>query len=98
MQSLHFIIDILLLQSQEPFPLPFFYAPCREALLKGRLSKVDLLVLTGLNQLLFINKHYLLFTKTNYLIEEVNCNERSPSVSVPCSLNLVIVGAVQMAQ
>jgi len=39
---------------------------------------VDLLPLTSLDQLLLI-------MKTSLLNEEANCNEPSPSVSVPCS-------------
>jgi hypothetical protein len=50
----------------------------RESLLRGRLSTVDLLVLTSLDQ--FFD---LLFYKTSYLNEEVNCTEPSLSVSVP---------------
>ncbi len=48
--------------------------------LRGRLSTVDLLVLTCLDQLLFILK--ILFNKTSYLYEEVNRTEPSPSVSI----------------
>jgi hypothetical protein len=50
----------------------------------GRLSAVDLLVLTSLDQLLLTLA--ILFTflnKTIYLNEEVNCSKPSPSVSVP---------------
>jgi len=50
---------------------------------RGRLSTVDLLVLTSLDKLLFILKYYFPFYKTSYLNEEVNCTEPSPSVSVP---------------
>ncbi len=51
---------------------------------KGRLSTVDLLVLASLDQLIFYWKYYLLFYKTSYLNEEVNCTEpSSSSVSVP---------------
>jgi hypothetical protein len=30
-----------------------------------------------------------LFTKTTYIHEEVNCTDPSPSVSIPCFLNVV---------
>jgi hypothetical protein len=50
----------------------------------ARLSTVDLLVLTSLDQLHFIFKIFFsLCYKTNYLHEEVNCTETSSSVSVP---------------
>ncbi len=53
---------------------------------RGRLSTVDLLVLTSLDQLLFaVMIFFYLCYKTSYLNEEVNCTEPSPSVSVPCS-------------
>ncbi len=53
---------------------------------RGRLSTVDLLVPTSLDQLLFISK--ILFTfflkkKTIYPNEEVNCTEPSRSVILP---------------
>jgi hypothetical protein len=45
----------------------------------GRLSTVDLLVLTSLDQLLFILKIvFTFFYKTSYLNEEVNGIEPSP--------------------
>ncbi len=51
-----------------------------------RLSTVDLLVLTSLEQLIFIlefgNIMYL-FCKASYNNEEVNCTEPSPPVRVP---------------
>ncbi len=49
-----------------------------------RPSTVDLLVLTGLDQLLFYIEgiNYLCY-QTSDLNEEVNCTEPSPSVSVP---------------
>jgi hypothetical protein len=51
----------------------------REPLLK---EKVDLLVLTSLDQLLLILKN--VFNKTRYLYEEVNCTDPSPHpVRVP---------------
>ncbi len=49
----------------------------------GRISTVDLLVLTSLNELLFKLKLNFLFYKATYLNEEVNCTEPSPSVRVP---------------
>jgi hypothetical protein len=52
-----------------------FYA--REPLLKGKLSKFDLLVLNTLGQLLMIFRiSYITFYKTSYL-NEVNCTEPS---------------------
>jgi hypothetical protein len=48
--------------------------------IKGRLSTVDLLVLTNLDQVLF---RIEFFYETSYLIEEVICTETFPSVSVP---------------
>ncbi len=41
------------------------------------MSMVDLLVLTGFDQLLFKLKLNFLFYKTTYLNEEVNCTEPS---------------------
>jgi len=38
-----------------------FVPSSREVLLKGKLSTVDLIVLTGLDQLLFYWSYYLLF-------------------------------------
>jgi hypothetical protein len=57
-----------------------------EYLLKGRLSKVDLLVLTSSDQLLLLMKIFifLFFFQTSYLIEEVGRTELSLSVRVPC--------------
>jgi hypothetical protein len=52
----------------------------------GRLSTVDLLVLTSLDQLLLIVDIIYLLYKTSYFNEEVNCTEPSPSVSIPWSL------------
>jgi len=46
--------------------------------------RVDLLVLTSLDYLLFIwNILFTFFYKTSYLIAEVNCTDPSPSVSIP---------------
>ncbi len=53
--------------------------------LRGRLSTVDLLVLTNLVQLLWVQQTlFTFFCKTSYLNEEVNRTEPSPSVSVIC--------------
>jgi hypothetical protein len=50
-----------------------------EVLSRGRLSMVDLLVLTSLDQLLFkIENIIKLFYKTSCLNEEVNCTEPFP--------------------
>ncbi len=49
----------------------------------GRLTNVDLLVLTSVDQLPFQLKMLYFFYKTSYLNEEVNCTEASPSVSIP---------------
>jgi len=52
--------------------------------LKGRLSTVNFLVLTSLDQLIFIMKIFFTFVcKTSYLNKEVNRTEPFPSVSVP---------------
>jgi hypothetical protein len=50
-------------------------------IIQGRLSTVNLLVLTSLDQLVFILK--IFFYNTSYLNEEVTCTEPSASVSVP---------------
>ncbi len=52
--------------------------PKQEKLQRGKLSTVDLLVVTNLDHLIFILK--ILFTFF-YLNEEANCTERSPLVS-----------------
>jgi hypothetical protein len=49
---------------------------------RRRVSTVDLLVLTSLDQLLFW-KYFSPYYKTSYLNEEVDCTEPSPSLSVP---------------
>ncbi len=51
---------------------------------RGRLSTVDLLLLTGLDRLLFLVKMVYLHYKTSYFNEEVTCTEPSSLVSVPC--------------
>ncbi len=60
----------------------FWHRKNREVLLRGRLSTVDLLVPTSLDQLLFILK-ILLTVLQSYLNEEVNRTEPSPSVRIP---------------
>jgi hypothetical protein len=51
---------------------------------RGRLSTVDLLVLTSLDWLLLtMQTLFTFFYKTSYLNEEVNGTEQSPSVSFP---------------
>jgi hypothetical protein len=58
-----------------------------KAYLRGRISTVDLLVLTSLDEVLFNLKLYFpFFTKTTYLNEEVNCTDPFPSVRLPCSM------------
>jgi hypothetical protein len=51
----------------------------------SRLGTVDLFVLASLGQLLLILKKRLFTYLKNYLSEEVNSTEPSPSVSVPCT-------------
>ncbi len=58
-----------------------------EYLRKGRISKVDLLVLTSSDQLLLLMRIFIFlffFLQTSYLIEEVGRTELSLSVRVPC--------------
>jgi hypothetical protein len=50
----------------------------------GRLSTIDLLVLTSSCQLLLILKVIPLFTKETALTRRSNVLKLSPSVSVPC--------------
>jgi hypothetical protein len=66
----------------------------------GRLSTVDLIVLTSLDQLLFILKLYFsIFAKKTYLNEEVNRTEPSNLVRVPCfQLSSAFAAAVQQAR
>jgi hypothetical protein len=45
---------------------------------RGRVRTVDLLVLTSLDQLIYIIKILFTFFKTSYLGEEVNCTEPRP--------------------
>jgi hypothetical protein len=53
--------------------------------LKERISTIDLLVLTGSDQLLLILKNIIfLLCKTSYLNEKENFREPSTSVMVPC--------------
>jgi hypothetical protein len=56
---------------------------CMEPLLRGRLSTIDLLVLTSLDQHFLILQEFLLFYKTTYLNVDVHHTEPSASVSVP---------------
>jgi hypothetical protein len=53
----------------------------------GRISTIDLLVLTSSDQLLLKQEHFFLFYKTRYLIKEVNHTEQSPSIRVPWMIN-----------
>jgi hypothetical protein len=66
-------------------PLTFhFTAFPKNIRLGGRLSTVDLLVLTILDQILFKLKIlFAFFCKTSYLKEKVSSTEPSPSVSFP---------------
>ncbi len=63
----------------------------REALLKGCLSTVDLLVLTLFRSAPF---YIYLFYKTSYFNEEVNCTEPSSLASVPCKNVQTVMPAV----
>jgi hypothetical protein len=56
----------------------------RNPYIQGKVSMVDLLVLTGSEQLLFKLKEY--FYKTIYLNEAVKCTEPSTSARVPCPI------------
>ncbi len=49
----------------------------------GRISTIDLLVLTNLDQLILVLNIFFLFYKTSYLNKEVNCTEPSTSERVP---------------
>ncbi len=53
---------------------------------RGRVSTVDLLVITASAEVLFMLKLYFSVLQTSYLNEEVNCVELSSSVSVSCLL------------
>ncbi len=62
--------------------------PTGKSFWRGRLSAVDLLVLTSLDQLfIYIENIINLFYKTSYLNEEVNCTEPFPLVSIPWILS-----------
>jgi len=50
---------------------------------RGRLSKVDLLVLTSLEELFYIENNGYVFNTTSYLNEEVSRTEASPLVNTP---------------
>jgi hypothetical protein len=51
------------------------------------LSKDDLLELTSLDKMLLIMQKIFDFSQKSYLIEEVDHNEPSPSVRIPCLLS-----------
>ncbi len=59
-----------------------FVVFCYEIRARGRLSTVDLLILSGLDQLLFILKTLFTFYKTSVPNEGVNRTETSLSFSV----------------
>ncbi len=66
-----------------------------QGILTGRISTINLLVLTSSNYLLLIVKmHIFLFLQTSYLNKEVNCTEpSSPLVSCPWSgIQLIVNG------
>jgi hypothetical protein len=50
---------------------------------RGRLSTVDLLVITSLDEHLYIENMIYFLNKTTNLNEEVNCTESSPLISIP---------------
>jgi ABC-type transport system involved in multi-copper enzyme maturation permease subunit len=55
----------------------------------GRISIIDLLVLTSLDQLpLILNLYIFIFYKTTYLNAEVKRTEPSPSASAPWFSNI----------
>ncbi len=55
----------------------------RKSCWRGRLSVVDRLILTRLDQLLLVFEYYLPFYQTSYLNEEVNCTKPSPQLVFP---------------
>jgi hypothetical protein len=62
-----------------PFSIPWFYPG--NPYWTGRLSTIDLLVLTSLGELILTLKlHIYIFTKPTYLNEEVKCTEPFRSV------------------
>jgi hypothetical protein len=65
---------------------------CREALRRGRISMVDLLVITSSDKLFFILKLY--FYKTACLNEKVKCTEPSPSVRIPWAMAAFPLGII----
>ncbi len=71
----------------------FCDALIRELLLKGKISTVDLLVLTSLDMLILYLKYYLPFFKTSYLNEEVNCTEPSLHLVFPALIFGQALGA-----
>ncbi len=74
--------------------------PSREVLLKGRLSTVDLLVLTTLDQLLFIlKKLFKFFTKQAILMRRSTVLSLPPSVSIPWSIRpLSLTGTEKLGE
>ncbi len=62
----------------------FSYLQPRNTDWRGRLSTVDLLVLTSLDKLLLKLKTLFTSYKMSWINEEVNCTEPSPSVCIPC--------------
>ncbi len=57
----------------------------RESLLKGRISSIDLLVLTSIDQLLLILKiFFFLIYQLSFLNKEVNGTKLSSTVRFPC--------------
>ncbi len=60
---------------------------------KGRISTVDLLVLTSSDHLILFQKYFFLYCKTSCINEEVNCTELSPWVIIPCSRYQKCLGA-----
>ncbi len=68
--------------------LSFLSVGPRNPYWSGRISRVDLLVLTNLDQLIFIlNILFTFFHKTSYLNEKSKCTEPSLPVSVPWMSN-----------
>ncbi len=60
---------------------------------KGRISTVDLLVITSSDYLILLQTCFFLYCKTSCLSEEVNCTELSPYVRIPCSRYQKCLGA-----
>jgi hypothetical protein len=84
------------IESTHPSPSPAPVVLSREILLRGRLSTINLLELTSLDELVYKFKFKLfifLFFKTSYLNEEVNCTELSPQLVFPVVSKSVKCGA-----